>query len=130
MRHVLSLIALVSFLVLPSAALAEDFNRPIFQKNPESQVIPLPNLAEDLLGDNIVGNLLNMFVSLILVAGGLAAFGVILFAGFKYLTAGGNAGQTEQAKKMIVAAIVGIVIMSLSYLIVTFVIETAQKVGT
>ncbi|MBI5135094.1 hypothetical protein HZA86_02575 [Candidatus Uhrbacteria bacterium] len=55
---------------------------------------------------------------------GLVAVVIILYGGFKWMTAAGNEEKVEEAKKLIGAGIIGLVIILTAYAIVTFVINT------
>jgi len=59
---------------------------------------------------------------------GLIAVIMILYGGFVWLTAGGNEEKVASAKKVISAAIIGLIIVLLAWAIVTFVVSTASKV--
>ena len=58
---------------------------------------------------------------------GILAVVIILFAGFKWMTAGGNEENVAGAKKMLIAGIIGLVIILSSYALATFIIN--QIVG-
>ena len=53
---------------------------------------------------------------------GIIAVVIILLGGFKWMTAGGNEDKVGEAKKLITAGIIGLVIILASYAIATFVI--------
>jgi hypothetical protein len=59
---------------------------------------------------------------------GLIAVVLIIYGGFIWLTAGGNEDKVGQAKRIISAAVVGLIIVLLAWAIVTFVVSTASKV--
>ena len=59
---------------------------------------------------------------------GFVVFAFILFAGFQWMTAGGNEEQVAKAKTMIKNAIIGFVIITAAYAIVYFV--TAELMNT
>ena len=59
---------------------------------------------------------------------GIIAVIMILIGGFQWMTAGGNEEKVEKAKKIISAAIVGLIIILLAWAIVNFVIGTANNV--
>lgn len=46
---------------------------------------------------------------------------LIIFAGFKYMTAGGNDSQIDEAKKLIINAIIGLLIVLSAYAITAFI---------
>jgi len=57
-------------------------------------------------------------ISILIGAGGIVLFVMIIIGGFLYLTAGGNPQQAESARKTITSAIIGIVILAMAYLII------------
>lgn len=68
----------------------------------------------------------NVFESVISLAIPLAAivlFVFLIIGGFKYLTAGSNAGKVEAAQKTITYAILGMVLIALAYLILELIIK-------
>lgn len=54
---------------------------------------------------------------------GVVAVVIILFGGFKWMTAGGNEDKVAEAKKLIIAGIIGLAIILSAYAIASFVIE-------
>jgi len=54
---------------------------------------------------------------------GVIAIVVILYGGFVWLTSGGNEEKVGQAKKIITAGVIGLVIIFISYALARFVIE-------
>lgn len=63
-------------------------------------------------------------IQLLLGLIGLIAVGFIVYGGFKYITARGDEKATEEAKKTILNAIIGLVVVLLSYVIVTIISNT------
>jgi len=55
---------------------------------------------------------------------GIVAVVIILLGGFKWMTAGGNEDGVEEAKKLIIAGVIGLVIILASWGIATFVISS------
>lgn len=55
---------------------------------------------------------------------GIVAIIIILYGGFVWLTSAGNEEKVGQAKKIITAGIIGLVIIFISYAIATFVINS------
>jgi len=82
--------------------------------NRENQGLKGP--AQGTLGGNIT-TLINYFLGLL----GLIAVAFLIYAGVLMVTAGGAEEQVTKAKKIIMYAVIGIVIILLSYTIVTFV---------
>lgn len=72
-----------------------------------------------IICDNVtkIGTLYyNILVTLLYVAS-IAAVLTFIYAGITYMTAGGETEKTEKAKKMIIGSIIGILIISASYII-------------
>ncbi|MFA6553766.1 MAG: hypothetical protein WCT27_05045 [Patescibacteria group bacterium] len=61
---------------------------------------------------------------------GLIAVVIILYGGFVWMTAAGNEEKVSTAKKIIGAAVVGMIVILLAWAIVTFVINQSNKVIT
>ncbi|MDP2790028.1 MAG: pilin [bacterium] len=59
---------------------------------------------------------------------GLIAVVMMLYGGFTWMTAGGNEDKVDTAKKIISSAAVGLVIILISWAIVTFVVGSTRNV--
>ena len=71
----------------------------------------------------IVGNVIGYILALL----GVVFTILIIYAGFLYMTAQGNEEQVGKAKKLMMNAIIGMVIIGASYAISSFVISTITK---
>ena len=60
-------------------------------------------------------------VSVLMSAGALGLFAMLIISGFKYLSSGGDAKVLEAAKKTFTYAIGGFVVLAASYLILRFI---------
>ncbi len=69
----------------------------------------------------LIKNIINVF-SLVV---GIVAVLMIIFAGFRYITSGGNDGSVGSAKNTILYAVIGLIIVALAQVIVRFVIAKA-----
>jgi hypothetical protein len=67
----------------------------------------------------IIGTLINVFLGLL----GVVFLLLVLYAGFLWMTAGGDDKQVEKARKMLTNATIGLVIILSAYAITTFVIN-------
>jgi hypothetical protein len=86
-------------------------------------VDPPPGTIDDLTADDVVKmiiNVRNWFAGIVLI---IAVF-VVLVSAFIYMTAGGNEDKATLARKMFINAIIGIVIASLAYGIVSLITNT------
>lgn len=60
---------------------------------------------------------------------GLVAVIMILIGGFQWMTAGGNEEKVASAKKIISAAVIGLIIVLLAWAIVIFVVSQTSNVS-
>ena len=59
---------------------------------------------------------------------GLVGVVMVMYGGFTWMTAGGNEEKIEKAKKIITAAVIGMVIVILSWSVVTFALGVLSNV--
>lgn len=69
-----------------------------------------------------IGRIINTAVVIILVIAVLVSLFYLLWGGIRWITSGGDKGKVEEARKHIVAAIIGLVIAFLAYFILTLVL--------
>ncbi len=62
------------------------------------------------------------FINLLLYASGFIAIILVVYAGFNYLTAGGDTNKTTKARKILTAAVIGMIIAFCSWLVVNTVV--------
>jgi len=95
----------------------------------------------EFFGFNLVGggagnpqatltNLLRGIVNWVLVIVAIIAFFYLIASGIKYITSGGDAAKATEARNGIVNAIIGIIIVLLSFIIVRFAFGVGQGLGT
>jgi len=72
-----------------------------------------------------VDNLLNTIVQILSLVVGVAAIIMIIVAGFKYITSGGDAGKISSAKNTLIYALVGVAVAALAQFLVHFVFTTS-----
>jgi hypothetical protein len=75
------------------------------------------------LGNEDPRTIVSSVVSVLLGFLGILAVLIILFAGFKWMTAGGNDDNISSAKSMMTAGVIGLVIVLASFGLSQFVIE-------
>jgi len=71
-----------------------------------------------LPNDQRVSDLILRVINIALAVAGLVAVLFLIIGGFRYITSAGNEETAEQAKKIITNAIIGIVVIILSFVIV------------
>ncbi len=69
--------------------------------------------------ETTIGNMINGALGFV----GIIFLVLMIYAGYLWMTAAGNEEQVAKAKKLIRAAIIGIIIVTFSYAITGFVIE-------
>lgn len=74
------------------------------------------------LGSTDLGTTVGSLISFVFVVAGLVALFFLVWGGLKWLTSGGDEKAVETARAHIIAAIIGLVIIFLSYLIVNVVL--------
>lgn len=79
-------------------------------------------------GDLSISSVLSTVIYWVLgLAGGIAVLFLIL-GGLQYITSSGNKDKAEQAKKTILYAVIGLIVIALSFVIVAFVSQNVGKV--
>lgn len=68
-------------------------------------------------------NLYYYIVTYLLWGLGIITVIVLIYAGIQYITAGGDAEKAEKAKKTILGAVIGLIIIIASYAIYNFTLE-------
>ena len=107
-------LALINFLLVPVFALT-----PNELGLPEAGTSRLPTTEVK----DIVGGIINVILTLV----GLISVIVIVIAGFKYLTSGGNDEKVGEARKLLLSGIIGLVLILAAYSITSFVIRNLSS---
>ncbi|MBN1584894.1 hypothetical protein JW899_00820 [Candidatus Uhrbacteria bacterium] len=71
----------------------------------------------------IIGAIINAFLGLL----GIVLVVIIIFAGYKWMMARGNTKDVDDAKTMILNAVIGMVILMAAYAIAQFVLKAVAK---
>jgi len=116
MKKVSIIIASLALLCLPYAALATNLSIDT------SLGTTLGLGSADL--KNTVINILQWVLGIL----ALVAVVMIIIGGFQWMTASGNEERIEKAKKVISAAVIGLIIVLLAWAIVIFVVGTTVNV--
>ncbi len=82
------------------------------------------------LGDRDPRDIAASIIRIILGFLGIVAVIIILLGGFKWMTAGGNEDKVGEAKKLITAGIIGLVIIVAAFAIATFVLNSLMQATT
>lgn len=115
-KHLVSL-AIISLLVLPFFAL------PVLADDPFGTNAVNNGLGNSLAAGDpraVIGRVINVALGFL----GVIAVGIILLGGFKWMTAAGNEEKTAEARKLLGAGVIGLIIILASWGIATFVINS------
>jgi heme/copper-type cytochrome/quinol oxidase subunit 2 len=82
------------------------------------------------LGDADLKTTVLNIIRLVLGLMTLIAVVLVIYGGFVWLTAAGNEDNVEKAKKIISAAVIGLIVILLAWAIVIFVARTTANVTT
>jgi uncharacterized membrane protein len=66
-------------------------------------------------------NIFSQIIGIVLTIAALVAFIYLLIAGFQYITAGGDTEKATKARTAIINALIGIVVIIVSYVILRYV---------
>lgn len=75
--------------------------------------------------ESIVGGVVNIVLSLV----GIILLGYTLYAGFLWMTSGGEKDQAEEAMKMIRQAVIGLLIVIMSFVISSYVLSALGNIS-
>ena len=67
-------------------------------------------------------NILNNAIRMVLIFAGIVCVIVLIFAGVMYMTANGESGKIQTAKRTIIGAIAGLIVTVLAFAITSFVL--------
>ena len=77
-----------------------------------------------------ISTIIIRIIQILLSLAGLIAVLVLIIGGFRYVTSFGNDDQVKQAKGMIINAIIGIIIIILSFVIVQVITNVLNRAGS
>lgn len=99
----------------------------------------IPVFSQDIIGIGVVDNEIKLsnedprtvtvkMINVVLSFLGLVALVVVLFGGFKWMTSGGNQEQVASAKKILIAGLIGLIIILISWGITAYIIAQVADV--
>lgn len=119
MKKYLSLVVLITLVLVPSLALAQlSLGNSYMNDFATGAGYGPATLTE------VVGRIIKVVLSLL----GLVAVVLIIVGGFQWMASGGNEEKIKEAKKLMGAALAGLIIIILAYAIATFIISNLTNV--
>ncbi len=127
-KKILSLLIL-SFFLIPSLALVNTANAAT-----DTDVFGI-NFVDDGEGGNqdiVLGNkdprtMVTQIINVALTLLGIVAVVIVLLGGFKWMTAGGNEDKVGEAKKILGAGVIGLVIILAAWGIAAFILNVMME---
>ncbi len=131
MKKLIPILALFSLLLFPVATMAQD----ILQLGLDDQTVEenmdyfASDFGQDTGGSDLVGIIGNI-VRIVLTLLGVVVLVIIVYAGFLWMTAGGNEDQVKKAKQWLINAIIGLALILAAYAISSFVVTNLSSATT
>lgn len=123
-KHLIGL-AIISLLVLPVFALPALAQ--LSSVNETFGVTAVGNGIDGALAQDdpreIIGRIINFALGFL----GVIAVGLILFGGFKWMTAAGNEDKVSEAKQLLGAGVIGLTIILAAWAIATYIITAMSN---
>ena len=82
------------------------------------------NIADDHAGSNDLMKTINTIIDVVLGVLGILAVAYIIYGGFMFTTAAGDAAKTKKARETIMYGVIGLVVALLAFAIVNFVLTS------
>jgi hypothetical protein len=121
----LSLILAVTIIAVPALAVQPAFAAdPTQSAKQEACAAVNSEAGGSCTADNTLGKVIAHIINIVSVIGGVAAVIMIMIAGLKFITSSGDAQSVSSAKKTLIYAIVGLVVIGLAQAIVHFVLKS------
>ena len=126
----LACFAVLTVLVLPAIAAAADCNENFCPLGPGDKVwLPFLTQGSGLTGAPTFGRLMVIVLNFALLIAGSVATLFLIIGAFRYLTSSGNEEAAEAAKKMMTNAVVGLIIIIMSFAMI-YIITRALLTGS
>lgn len=97
---------------------------PVFAQNVLDAGVRSSKVSNRIIGpDTPIGAIISFLVGFIIVFAFLAALLFIVIGAFQWITSGGDKTKVDSARNHIIAAIIGLVVIALSFVIINVVIQ-------
>lgn len=122
-------IAMVAMIMLPALtvkAQVDENTAKLFGGSERADALKSGSLGGDRDPRDIAAGVINVIMGFL----GIVAVVIILLGGFKWMTAAGNEDKIDEAKKLLAAGIIGLVIILSAWGIATFVLKSVLSTTT
>ena len=112
-KHLIAF-AMLAFLAIPAVSFAQLTN----------EQMGMDVIAENTnLSDSDPRQTVARLIDVAMLLLGIIAVGIVLLGGFKWMTAGGNEDKVGEAKKLMGAGVIGLIIVLSAWGIATFILQ-------
>ncbi len=122
-NHIFILSALTLILIFPYFVFAEGEIQALVNLQQVGETDGPYITTDDTTWTTIISSVINVIIGLL----GVIFVVLIIYAGFNWMTAAGDEGKIETAKKTLTRAIIGLIIIAGSYAIWNFVFNALLK---
>lgn len=112
-------IGFLSVPILAAPVHAQDISSHLVDTADEAELSTSATLPQ------VIGDIINVALSIL----GVILLVLVIYSGFLWMTAGGDSGQTEKAKTIMINAVIGLIIILAAYAISNFVITSLTTAG-
>jgi hypothetical protein len=74
-------------------------------------------------GPNDIGRIIQTVITILLLAAVIIALFYLIYGGIRWITSGGDKGKVDEARKHIIAAIVGLIVAFVAYFILQIILN-------
>ena len=119
-KTILVSLILLSCLLITTPALAQ------YGLEKTAETAGIPEGLQEATPASIIGQIIGIALGLV----GVIFLVLMVYGGFLWMTARGNTKQVEDAKNLIISAVIGIIIVAGAYVVTNFVLEAITGVGS
>lgn len=91
--------------------------------NSGEQDVPLPKINDKTTSETKINHLIYTAIRILLIMAGIVGVLLITWGGFRYATSIGEKGPIDNAKKVIIGAITGLLVILFTYALLTNIIS-------
>ena len=81
------------------------------------------NLCTRFIGDDAPGRIVGTVIQFLLIAAVVVALFYLIYGGIRWITSGGDKGKVDEARKHVIAAIVGLIIAFVAFFVVQIILN-------
>ncbi len=107
----------------PSSTSAKSSPNPVLDSEKTASSSPLSDIRIPNGYFSSPVTIINQLIRLVMVIAALLAFAFLILGGFRWITSGGDRGKITQARSTLIAAVLGLVMVSASYAILLLVLR-------